>query len=325
MSLQVLLTTLADGEFHSGDELGEVLGVTRTAVWKQVKKLGELGIPLESIKGKGYRVSGGLDLLSEDVIKKGLSQNTASRITELDIEGVIDSTNTKAMSKAIQGSSGYACTAEQQLAGKGRRGRQWSSPYAGSISLSIVWEFSGGVASLEGLSLAIGLAVSKALASVDVEGVKLKWPNDLLFDGKKLSGVLLEIAGDAQGPCRVVVGVGINVNTPKEKMESVKQPWIDVNSIAGQPVSRNQLVIKLLEELMEVLVSFEEKGFKAYRDSWQALDAYSGCDVSITVGDTIISGKGCGVDTKGAFIIETDKGRQLFSGGEISLRLSSDS
>ncbi|MBL4657897.1 MAG: bifunctional biotin--[acetyl-CoA-carboxylase] ligase/biotin operon repressor BirA [Flavobacteriales bacterium] len=321
MSIEALLKILADGQFHSGEELGDVLGVSRTAIWKQVKKTNDLGLPLESVRGRGYRLVGGLDLLSERTIRDGLYPQVAALISELNVEGVVDSTNTLAMSKAGPGVCGYVCTAEQQIAGRGRRGRQWLSPYAGSICLSIVWEFTGGVTSLEGLSLAVGVAMVDALTKVGVEDAQLKWPNDVLHSGKKLSGVLLEISGDAQGPCRVVVGVGVNVSTPGNRMTQVDQPWIDVESITKVPVTRNHLMVLMLNELMPLLSTFEARGFAGYRERWQRLDAYAGHQVSITLGKDVVVGKACGVDALGAVIIETEAGKQIFNGGEVSLRL----
>ena len=173
MSLQNLLRALSDGEFHSGDQLGEASGVSRTAIWKQLKKVEELGVPLESIKGKGYRIVGGLDLLDKEAIQCALT--SPCLITQLAVFSVIDSTNAQAMKWALDGDkTGYVCTAEQQTAGRGRRGRKWVSPYGSNIYLSVVWQFSGGASALEGLSLAIGVAVVSALAKAGVNGVQLK-------------------------------------------------------------------------------------------------------------------------------------------------------
>jgi BirA family transcriptional regulator, biotin operon repressor / biotin---[acetyl-CoA-carboxylase] ligase len=321
MSLVKLLEKLADGQFHSGDELGVELGVSRTAIWKQIKKVGELGLSIESVKGRGYRLEGGLDLLSKDEVVESLSEKAKSLITELDIAGVVDSTNTLAMGKAMNGAAGYVCAAEQQSTGRGRRGRQWVTPYAGSIALSIVWESNGGVASLEGLSLAVGVAVVDALSAIGVDKAELKWPNDVLHGGKKLAGVLIEIAGDAEGPCRVVIGVGLNVSIPPRLMLGVDQPWTDVSSIVKRRVSRSLLLAILINELMDMLSNFAKDGFTAYRTRWQSMDAFAGENVSIKLGEESVEGRASGVDESGAIIIETDSGPRVFNGGEVSLRL----
>ena len=199
--LKALLSILSDGEYHSGDALGRRLGVSRTAIWKQLKKIGDLGVVLESVKGKGYRLPGGLDLLDPATINKSLTPLASEMLSTLDVFEVVDSTNVIALSRAMEGAHGYLCTAEQQTAGKGRRGKVWASPYASSLYISAVWEFPSGAAALEGLSLAVGVAVVDALTQAGLENVQLKWPNDILCGGRKLAGILLEVAGDLSGPC----------------------------------------------------------------------------------------------------------------------------
>lgn len=318
MALEALLTVLADGKFHSGGVLGAALGVSRTAVWKQLKKIEELGLPLISVKGKGYCIPGGLDLLNKKIITDYLDSAAMRHLSVLDIFQVVGSTNTEALTNAAVG-KGYVCTAEQQVAGKGRRGRIWVSPYADNIYLSVLWEFVGGAASLEGLSLAVGVAVVDALSALGVSGVQLKWPNDVLYDGKKLAGILLEMVGDAAGPCHVVVGVGLNVHMTASS--TIDQPWVALSSICPDSVNRSQVLALLLNELLPMLANFENIGFGAYQTRWQQLDAYAGKDVSMTQGAGLVLGKCAGVDASGALVLETQAGRQVFAGGEVSLRL----
>lgn len=318
MSLETLLAVLADGKFHSGDELGGVLGVSRTAVWKQLKKVEELGLPLESVKGKGYCIEGGLDLLSAAVIQENIASDVSALISHIDVRGVIDSTSAVAMEKAVQGIKGYICTAEQQTAGRGRRGRVWASPYASNLYFSVVWEFGGGAASLEGLSLAVGVAVVDALEKSGLSGAELKWPNDVLYRGRKLAGVLLEMTGDPSGRCHVVIGIGLNVSMPASV--SIDQPWIDVWSVSEAAANRNELLVAILNELMPLLSTFEGQGFSAYHDRWQALDAFAATEVAMTLGNDIVVGKAVGVDATGAIMIETPAGMRKFNGGEVSLR-----
>lgn len=318
MSLESLLSTLADGEFHTGDELGRDLHVSRTAIWKQLKKVEKMGIPLTSIRGKGYRIEGGLDLLSRDLISENLSLETRQLVTSLEVLGVVGSTNINAMTKAVEGNSGYVCTAEQQTAGKGRHQRNWVSPYGANLYFPVVWEFAGGIAALEGLSLAVGVTVADALTNAGIEDVQLKWPNDVLHEQRKLAGILLEITGDAAGPCQVVIGIGINVNMPKTV--EIDQPWTDVNSILERAISRNELLARLLNELMPMLSKFEQLGFRAYRDRWQMRDAYYGKEVHLIMGNQIITGTAEGVDDTGAIVVQTTAGRKTFTGGEVSLR-----
>ncbi|MFA7555552.1 MAG: bifunctional biotin--[acetyl-CoA-carboxylase] ligase/biotin operon repressor BirA [Spongiibacteraceae bacterium] len=323
MVIQTLLATLADGQFHSGDGLGASLGVSRTAIWKQLKKVEELGVQLESIKGKGYRIPQGLNLLSRQLIESELTVGAAALISEIDVQDAITSTNRVAMEKALQGGAkGYVCTAEQQSAGRGRRGRAWVSPYAGNIYLSVVWEFSGGASALEGLSLAVGVAVADALAKAGVGGVGLKWPNDILYEDKKLAGILIEMTGDADGLCQVVIGVGLNVAMPAKVAADIDQAWVDVASINPRAAERNRLLGLVLNELMPLLEVFARSGFSVYRDRWAELDAYLGKTISIIQGNDITVGCALGIDDTGAIKIETEQGVRVFNGGEVSLRLA---
>jgi BirA family transcriptional regulator, biotin operon repressor / biotin---[acetyl-CoA-carboxylase] ligase len=323
MSNTTLLPLLADGEFHSGQELADVIGVSRTAVWKQVNRLAtESGIEIESVKGKGYRIPGGLDLLDANVVRAALVERSRALLTRLDILDTVDSTNTEVTRwLGHSGSSGLVCCAEQQTAGRGRRGRQWVSPYAGNLYLSLLWEFNQGAAALEGLSLAVGVAVARALRACEVPAVQLKWPNDVLYDRAKLGGILLEMSGDAAGSCRVVIGIGLNVAMPQSAAGAIDQAWTDIRSICAQsPPSRNRLLAALLDELLPLAADFEQHGFARWRDEWLALDAFAGTSVVLHTGSGQLAGVARGVDERGALRLETTTGVQAVYGGEISLR-----
>lgn len=319
--MYTLLQLLADGEYHSGREIGESLGVSRTAVWKQLKKLEPLGLQVDSVKGRGYRIAGGLDLLCADKIKAAMDTHATQLLPDLDLKFTVDSTNTQAMQRAITGGrEAYVCIAELQSGGRGRRGKSWVSKLGGSLCFSVVWHFENGVAALEGLSLAIGVAINRALQDLGVTGVGLKWPNDLLFDGKKLAGVLIEIAGDAQGSCQAVVGIGLNVNLQQAAAGIIDQPWTDLLTISGTRVDRNLLLGGLLNEIAAVLTDFSATGFAAYQREWMSMDALAGREVIVMQGETQIVGVSAGVDPAGALCLDTADGRQRFHGGEISLR-----
>lgn len=315
-----LLEILTDGEFHSGEELGEELGISRAAVWKQLQKIESvLSLRFESIKGRGYRLPDGLELLSREQIVEKIPPGY-SRL--LYIERQIDSTNRFALDLARAGAGrGCVVLAEQQLAGRGRRGRAWVSPFARNIYCSIVWEFDSGAAALEGLSLAVGVGVVRALSMSGVRGVALKWPNDVLYDQRKLAGILIEMSGDVSGRCQVVVGVGVNVSMASSPdVERIDQPWVDASTVAGRAVSRNELAANLVVQLLRVLEQFERDGFRGFQGDWAALDCFYGRSVSVHLGDGAIHGVAAGVDDSGALIIDTDVGRQWFYGGEVSLR-----
>ena len=323
MSKSTLLPLLADGEFRSGQELADVLGVSRTAVWKQVNRLAEeSGIEIESVKGKGYRIPGGIDLLSADGVLDALAPRPLSLLSRLAVLDSVDSTNAEVLRWAQEGGApGMVCTAEQQTVGRGRRGRQWVSPYASNLYLSLLWEFSQGAAALEGLSLAVGVAVARALRACGAAAVQLKWPNDVLHDGRKLGGILLEMSGDAAGSCRVVVGVGLNVAMPATAANAIDQAWTDLKTIsAGELPGRNRLLAELLNELLPLVADFEQQGFKHWREEWMALDAFDGAPVVLHTGSGELAGIARGVDQRGALQLESTTGVQSVYGGEISLR-----
>ncbi len=179
-SLNQLLHLLADGKFHSGTELGERLQMSRAAVWKQLKGIEQLGVQVHRVRGKGYRLPHGLDLLDVEAIVRHDPQ--LAQLFDVELLMSTESTNRLLMQRQGDGAiHGQAVFAEVQTGGRGRLGRQWQSPFAQQLALSVGWQFAGGVAALEGLSLVVGLAVVDALQSVGVSGAGLKWPNDVLM------------------------------------------------------------------------------------------------------------------------------------------------
>lgn len=321
MKNQSLLAILADGDFHSGRELGELLSVSRSAVWKQIKKLEALGLEVYSVKGRGYRVPGGLNLLDEGVIASKLTEYALGYLSKIDLELSIPSTNRAAMLACQQENAhGRVFIAEQQTSGRGRRGREWVSPFGRNLYFSTVWRFQQGVLALDGLSLLVGLCVLNALRALGAEGVELKWPNDLLWKGRKLAGILLELNGEPSGECQVVIGVGVNTSMPKSEALKIDQPWVDLSSILGRPACRNTLVAALLDELAKVLPRFEQEGFKPWVDEWQARHAYQGEPVRLLLGNSEKSGICLGIDEVGALRLRTEDGIEAYHAGEISVR-----
>lgn len=320
MSDQRLLTLLASGDFVSGQAIAGELGVSRTAVWKQLNKLSELGVELESAKGRGYRIPGGIELLEEAQVREHLCPEAAGLLQQLDLRQELLSTNAEAMARIAAGAAaGYVCSAERQSAGRGRRGRPWVSPFARNLYVSVVWEYPQGATALEGLSLAVGVAVARALERAGVASAQLKWPNDVLHGGAKLGGILLEMSGDAAGPCQVV-GIGLNVDMPGAAGDRIGQAWTDVRRAGGE-VGRNALLGLLLNELLPLLAAFEAGGFARWREEWQALDAFADRPVVISTGAKRMAGTARGVNERGALMLETASGgTQPVYGGEVSLR-----
>lgn len=349
VSQQSLLSLLVDGEWHSGEALGEAFGISRAAIWKQLQQLQAAGLVVDSERGKGYRLSHPLQLLDGDQIRSGLSAAASRLLSDLDIEFSIDSTNSRAMKLVAAGQvdgqdcSGRALFAEQQTAGRGRRGRTWVSPLGRNIYSSLIWRFASGAAALSGLSLAVGVAAVKALEQIGYTDIELKWPNDLLWRGRKLGGILLEMSGDAAGPCDVVIGIGINLTMSEMLVDSldesaaasansspvgaagnainIDQPWVDLLELGGNaPVKKNTIAAELLNQLLPMLVDFEKHGFASLVSEWQARDAFVGCDVQLQLGAEKIIGKYVGIEADGSITIATATGKQSFNGGEVSLR-----
>ena len=321
MAIRSLLSILADGRFHSGRELGEVLGVSRSAIWKQIRKLEEFGLEIYSVKGRGYRVPGGLDLLELEQIDAALVPAVKSRLRNIELDLSIPSTNLRASQKSQEADChGHLYVAEQQTDGRGRRGRQWESPFGRNLYFSLVWRFDNGAAALEGLSLLVGLSIVKALRALGASDVLLKWPNDLLWEDRKLAGILLEMTGDASGECQVVIGVGINVSMPIDFAAVIDQPWVDLQTVTGRKISRNQLQAAVLNELVPALELFAQQGFAPLVDEWHQCHAYQDMPVNLLVGQNHLEGVCRGVDSSGALLLKTAEGLRAFHGGEVSVR-----
>ncbi|MDP5053136.1 MAG: bifunctional biotin--[acetyl-CoA-carboxylase] ligase/biotin operon repressor BirA, partial [Congregibacter sp.] len=308
MSAQDVLEQLADGAFHSGEALARQHGLSRTAIWKQVASLAKLGIEINRVRGQGYQIDGGLDLLREASIRDGLDSKAAHHLARLDIHQIIDSTNSQLRRQSLDSVGASVCLAESQSAGRGRRGRSWVSPFASSIYLSLAWRFDGGAEVLEGLSLAVGVLVCDALQDLGVEGLSLKWPNDIYLHGRKLAGILVELSGDFSGPCDVVIGIGINVRLPESMTEQIEQPWSDLRAITDPAFSRSVLVAKLLNRLLPAIASYEAQGFSLWRERWQGLDAFAGQPVIIDNNGKRLAGDAQGVDERGALLLKTSTG-----------------
>ncbi|MGB1059658.1 MAG: bifunctional biotin--[acetyl-CoA-carboxylase] ligase/biotin operon repressor BirA [Ketobacter sp.] len=317
---QELIALLADGRFHGGDELGDSLGVSRAAVWKQIQKLQESGLDIQSVRGKGYRLAHPMEWLDTEQVCSQMDDGARALLSQLDVRSQVTSTNDVALQRAATGvGSGYVCLAEQQTAGRGRRGRHWVSPFGSNLYLSIVWEFHQGAAQLEGLSLATGVAVAKALSRLGVSAVGLKWPNDLLVGGAKLSGILLEMTGDPSGRCQVVLGVGVNHRLPMAAAHGIDQSWAKLDEFRPG-IGRNLLASVVISELLLMLERFAANGFAAFRDEWQALDVYADKEVVIKTGASDIFGIARGVDSSGGLRLEISGAIQIIKGGEMSLR-----
>lgn len=318
---KIILTLLADGEFHSGTELADALGISRSAVWKQLNGLADLGLSHSAVTGKGYRLDNSLELLSASKINKAVNSQADALISSLEIHDQIDSTNRYLAERSQNNApSGSVCFAEYQTAGKGRRGRQWVSPYGCNIYLSILWRFQQGPGAISGLSLAIGVAVIRALTQHQINDIGLKWPNDIYSQGKKLGGILVEVSGETDGPCCAVIGLGLNLFLPESEAETITQAWTDIRKVTGQTrLFRNKLAGTLLNHLLPVIDEYESVGITAYLDEWRSYDCLIGKPATLFIGPQPFAGIVRGIDDNGMLLIERpDLTVQTFASGEVS-------
>ena len=318
-----LLDFLSNGDFHSGEDIASEFNVTRTAIWKQLKKLNEvLPSDIVSVSGKGYRLQEPMNVLNVDKINAGIADLLRTEIHKTEVLLECESTNQYLLDGIEQHlSENYLLFAERQKNGRGRRGRPWISPFASNIYMSLSWGLKLSIAEMSGLSLVVAISVANALKKNGIENVKLKWPNDVYVDGKKISGVLLELRGETNSPCRAVIGIGLNVNMHKSAVKKIDQPWTDMQSILGVSVDRNKIAASIVNELLVDLKLFEENGFAYFVEQWRVYDMLEGQQIDITGHTMIKNGIARGVDSQGALLVESDNNISPIYSGEVSIRL----
>ena len=320
--LLVLLDYLSDGKFHSGENLATELNVSRTAIWKQIKKL-ETHLPfnIHSVPGKGYKIDKPMILLNRSDILSNLSGKALIEPQSLDILFECRSTNQYLLER-IQNHKlkNYLVLAEMQTQGRGRRGRKWISPFASNIYMSLLWTLDISIAEMAGLSLVVAISVATALQKSGVKNVMLKWPNDIYVDNKKLAGVLLELRGESNSPCNAVIGIGVNVNMPEESGVTIDQDWVDMEGELKTAVNRNHVVAEILNELIPRLIKFNKYGFKEFIDEWKTLDLLAEKRINIEGHVSINEGVAHGVDKHGALLVEHNGKIQSLYSGEVSIR-----
>ncbi|HHE6471553.1 TPA: bifunctional biotin--[acetyl-CoA-carboxylase] ligase/biotin operon repressor BirA [Providencia rettgeri] len=312
-----LIDILADAQVHSGEQLGEQLGMTRSAINKHIKTLRSWGLNIETIAGKGYKLPYQINLLSEEAIKKQIDG------VNIIVEPVIDSTNQYMLERIAELKSGDTCLAEYQSAGRGRRGRQWISPFGCNLYLSMYWKLEQGPAAAVGLSLVVGIVIAEVLNRISQEKVKVKWPNDLYMNDKKLAGILVELTGKTGDAAHIIIGVGINIgmnNNNIESSKSITQEWSSLRDEV-ENIERNELSANIIKSLRESLVIFENEGLKPFLERWFKLDNFLNRPVKLLIGNDVITGIERGVNDQGALLLQKDNGEIIpYIGGEISLR-----
>jgi len=314
-----LLRILADGGFHSGERLGQVLGISRAGVWNLIRRIEALGLRVFKVRGRGYRLAESLDLIDRSTVARQLARSTPEiRVEFLD---ECPSTNTVLAERAIHGApNGLVLSCERQSEGRGRRGKRWISVVGGSLAFSILWCFPGGGGALAGLSLAVAVGVARALERLGIGEIQVKWPNDLFCEGRKMGGILIEVSGDVLGPSTAVVGIGINVRLDEAARERIGQPATDLAHCGVVP-SRSVLLVALLEGLALSLAQFSREGFVPFREEWLRRHAWQGRQVALSLGGhRIAEGRAVGIAEDGALVLESPQGLMRFHSGELSLR-----
>lgn len=318
------LRLLADGEFRSGEDIARALGVSRASVWNALHKLDGAGVEVFRVRGRGYRLAEPLSLLDRDAVERHLGAH-AARI-RLEVLASAESTNTLLLQRAAAGApAGSAIAAEWQTQGRGRRGRTWHSALGAALTFSLLWRFQQGASFVAGLSLAVGVAIARALVPLGVRDAGLKWPNDVLWRGRKLAGVLIELQGDMLGPSAAVIGIGLNCRLPDELRSRIDQPVADLATASGLSPDRNRALALILLELERVLAEFAREGFAPLRDEWHRRHIYQGKIVQLALPDgSTIAGKAEGVAEDGSLLLVTRAGRRRFHSGEVSLRMKDE-
>lgn len=308
-----LISILSDGEFHSGEQLGEHLGMSRAAINKHIQTLRDWGVDVFTVPGKGYSLPEPIQLLDESVICRQLDQG---KVTVLP---VIDSTNQYLLDRISTLNSGDCCVAEYQQAGRGRRGRKWFSPFGANLYLSMFWRLEQGPAAAIGLSLVIGIVMAEVLHELGADKVRVKWPNDLYLNDRKLAGILVELTGKTGDAAQIVIGAGLNMVMRQVQADIVNQGWITLQE-AGITMDRNTLAVRLIKELREALTLFEQDGLAPFLSRWEKLDNFIHRPVKLIIGDKEIFGISRGINAQGALMLEQDGILKPWVGGEISLR-----
>lgn len=323
---QRLLTMLSDGAFHSGEQLARRLRISRGGIWKLVRVLRTVGVDVQSIPRQGYQLAQAVALLEKEAIVDGLSPAVRLMVERLDVLLTVDSTNSY-LAKCAVGEPGRAqvCIAEVQNAGRGRRGRSWVAPFGSGLCMSLAWQFLEAPPAFSALSLAVGVASVNAFRRLGVQGVGLKWPNDLIWQNRKLGGILIEMRGESAGPAQVIIGIGINMHMPGPvRLQLAEQQAVliaDVHEIMrDRTPTRNALGVALIDEIVTMLQTFKDRGFAPFADEWRRLDTLADAHVKVISGTESTFGTARGVEIDGSLLVEVNGQLRRFVSGEVSLR-----
>jgi BirA family biotin operon repressor/biotin-[acetyl-CoA-carboxylase] ligase len=318
-----LLKALQNGP-QTGVALAEQFGISRAAVWKRIESLRHAGLQINALENRGYELKQKTALLNQQSIREALPKECRSQLTGLNLLFETPSTQALALAVPAPVSGIEVWLAEMQSAGQGRRGKSWLSPPMSGIACSLNRRFALSFAAMSGFSLACAVILAESLKRQTEQNIQVKWPNDLWLNGRKCAGLLIQLRGEAQGPCEVTLGFGINVNLSVDQGTFIDQPWTSLTESGRMDFNRNELLAGLLQDLIIGFERYESKGFSAFIHRFRALDGLQGQHIVIHDGKHGLNGIAGGIDVSGALLVETLDGRRSFHSGEVSVRISHD-
>ncbi len=318
---RTIIEILGDGLCHSGTKLGQLLGISRSAIWKQIKQLIDWGVPIISFPKQGYQLKQELILLDEKKIKEELQKEQWTNAVNLHLFSSIDSTNRYLKDLAISSDLDLCC-AELQTQGRGRFGRNWHSPFGENIYCSSRWKLQCDLAKLSGLSLVTSLAIVATLQKfINTSEIKIKWPNDILWNDKKLCGSLIEIIAESNATAQVIIGIGLNVNSDTEDHPLPDKPWCSLYELSQKFYNRNQLIANLVIQLNNYISQFINKDLQFFMDEWNQYDYLIGKTITVTQSLESLSGVACGINPMGQLILRDNEGSlHVLSSGDTTLK-----
>ncbi|WP_016954148.1 biotin--[acetyl-CoA-carboxylase] ligase [Catenovulum agarivorans] len=312
-----LLEVLCDNNYHSGEDLAAQFDVSRATISNWIGQIRDSGIDIHSVPGRGYLLPAHMQPLNFQQLQAGLPANfhyLLSRET--------NSTNEEVKQlfkqKKLAAQTIVLSATDKQTQGRGRRGREWISPFAQNLYFSLGIQINLPMAELSGLSLVVGIAVAKALQAHQLNP-QLKWPNDIYLTGKKLGGILIELEGNFEPPYSVVIGVGLNVNMV-ESAQNIDQAWNSLALHTGNNWQRTQVLIDLVNEINQQVELFYQQGFAPFAKLWPHFDVYLNQQVNIVSGERVEQGTNIGVDERGNLLLQQGNIVKSITGGEVSLR-----
>lgn len=317
-----LLPLLDHTEYRSGQELAAHFNVTRATVHNCIARIEGLGIQLDRVPGRGYRLCTPIDLLDEHAIVSNLAPDVADSLFTMQYIQQVDSTNEVAAKLVLPPAQKFSLVlAEAQSAGKGRRGRSWASPFAANIYMSLVWSLQRAMHEAGALSPYLAIYIVEALHALGLPGLGLKWPNDIYCNNKKLAGLLIECSGELSNACKIVVGLGVNVAMTKYKHIDIDQEWTDIHfNVPNWLLTRSELTVRLINSMVAGLKSFEETSVADLVQRWARWDVMKNMQVNVHADAQVRHGIARGIDIDGCLLLESGQGVERISVGDVSLR-----